>query len=102
SHLESIGFDVETTGDGFMALGAAERVAYQHGNLDLIVLDATLVGLPADVLLVRLQANRGFERLRTVLVCNGPVVGSVEGRADLVVSHPVEASDLDRAVGSLF
>jgi signal transduction histidine kinase/CheY-like chemotaxis protein len=102
AHLESIGFDVETTGDGFMALGAAERVAYQHGNLDLIVLDATLVGLPADVLLVRLQANRAFERLRTVLVCNGPVVGSIEGRADLVVSHPVEASDLDRAVGSLF
>jgi signal transduction histidine kinase/CheY-like chemotaxis protein len=102
AHLESIGFDVETTGDGFMALGAAERVAYQHGNLDLLVLDATLVGLPADVLLVRLQANRAFDRLRTVLVCNGPVVGSVEGRADLVVSHPVEASDLDRAVGSLF
>jgi CheY-like chemotaxis protein/anti-sigma regulatory factor (Ser/Thr protein kinase) len=102
SHLEGMGFDVETAGDGFMALGAAERTAYQHGTLDLLVLDAALVGLPADVLLVRLQANRSFERTRTVLVSNGPLAGSVEGRADLVVSHPVEASDLDRAVGSLF
>ena len=102
SHLEGMGLDVETAGDGFMALGAAERVVYQHDALDLLVLDAALVGLPADVLLVRLQANRSFERTRTVLVCNGPVVGAIEGRADLVVAHPVEASDLDRAVGSLF
>jgi CheY-like chemotaxis protein len=102
SHLEAMGLDVETAGDGFMALGAAERAAYQHGALDLLVLDAALVGLPAEVLLLRLQANRSFERMRTVLVSNGPVAGSVEGRADLVVSHPVEASDLDRAVGALF
>jgi two-component system sensor histidine kinase TorS len=37
-----------------------------------------------------------------VLVSNGPMASSLEGRADLVVSHPVEASDLDRAVGALF
>lgn len=102
SHLEGMGFDVETAGDGFMALGAAERAAYQHGALDLLVLDAALAGLPADVLLVRLQANRSFERTKTVLVSNGSMASSMEGRADLVVAHPVEASDLDRAVGALF
>jgi signal transduction histidine kinase/CheY-like chemotaxis protein/HPt (histidine-containing phosphotransfer) domain-containing protein len=102
SHLEGMGFDAETAGDGFMALGAAERAAYQHGALDLLVLDAALAGLPADVLLARLQANRSFERTKTVLVSNGSMASSMEGRADLVVSHPVEASDLDRAVGALF
>ena len=102
SQLEGMGFDVETAGDGFMAMGAAERTVYQHGALDLLVLDAALAAPPAEVLLVRLKANRSFERTRTVLVSNGPAAGPIEGRADLVISHPVEASDLDRAIAALF
>jgi CheY-like chemotaxis protein len=102
SHLESIGFDVETAGDGFMAIGLAERMAYQHGTLDLMVLDAALVGLSADALLARLSASRPLEHLRTVLVANGAVANSMEGRADATVPHPVEARDLDHVVAGFF
>lgn len=102
SHLENIGFDVETAADGFVALGLAERTAHQHGTLDLIIFDAALAWLSADALLVRLRANRLFERTRTVLVANGPVAISAEGQADAIVPHPVEASDLDRVVTGFF
>jgi CheY-like chemotaxis protein/anti-sigma regulatory factor (Ser/Thr protein kinase) len=99
SHLESIGFDVETASDGFLAVGLAERIAYQHGTLDLMVLDAALVGMPADALLMRLKASRPLEHMRTVLIANGqePVDG-----ADATVPHPAEARDLDRAIATLF
>jgi signal transduction histidine kinase/DNA-binding response OmpR family regulator len=102
SHLESIGFDVETAGDGFMAIGLAERIAYQHGTLDLMVLDAALVGLSADALLARLTSSRPLEHLRTVLVANGAVATLMEGRADATVPHPVEARDLDHVVADFF
>jgi signal transduction histidine kinase/CheY-like chemotaxis protein len=102
SHLESVGFDVETTSDGFLALGLAERAAHRHGTLDIIVIDAALAGLPADALLIRLRTNRPLERTRTVLVANGPVGALVEMQADAVVPHPVEARDLDRVLGDLF
>ena len=98
SHLESIGFDVETAGDGFMAIGLAERMAYQHGTLDLVVLDAALVGLSADALLARFKASRPLEHSRTVLVANGADAAMAEGRADAVVPHPVETRDLDHVV----
>jgi signal transduction histidine kinase/CheY-like chemotaxis protein len=99
SHLGAMGFEVETAGDGFMAIGLAERMAYQHGSLDLIVFDSELVGLPADALLTRLRAGRSPARLRAVLVANGPAAGIT---ADATVPHPVEARDLDRVVAALF
>jgi signal transduction histidine kinase/CheY-like chemotaxis protein len=102
SHLENMGFDVETTSDGFLALGLAERAAHRHGVLDLMVIDAALSGLPADALLIRLRTNRPLERTRTVLVANGPIAALTEMQADAVVPHPVEARDLDRVLGELF
>jgi len=102
SYLEHLGFGVETAADGFIALGLAERTAFQHGTLDLVVVDAALTGLSADGLLTRLQANRSLESTRTVLVDNGQVPVSAEGRADMMVPHPVETRDLERIVTSLF
>ncbi len=102
SHLESIGFNVETAGDGFMAIGLAERMAYQHGTLDLVVLDAALVGLSADALLARFKASRPLEHLRTVLVAHGSDAVMAAGRADAIVPHPVEARDLDHVVAGFF
>jgi signal transduction histidine kinase/CheY-like chemotaxis protein/HPt (histidine-containing phosphotransfer) domain-containing protein len=111
SHLESIGFEVETAGDGFMALGLAERMAWQHGTLDLLVLDAALAGLSAEALLARLKASRPLGPMRTVLVANGPAAAQWEGRqreeqrmarADAIVPHPVEARDLDHVVAGFF
>jgi CheY-like chemotaxis protein len=102
SHLEHLGFGVETAGDGFVAIGLAERTAFQHGTLDLVVVDAALIGLSAEGLLARLQANRSLEGARTVLVVNGQVPAAAEGRADMMVPHPVEARDLERVVTNLF
>jgi signal transduction histidine kinase/CheY-like chemotaxis protein len=102
SHLEHLGFGVETATDGFIAVGLAERTAFQHGALDLIVVDAALTGLSAEGLLARLQANRSLESARTVLVANGQVPAAAEGRADMMVPHPVETRDLERVVTNLF
>ena len=102
SHLESVGLEVDTAGDGFLALGLAERMAYRHGALDLMVLDAALSGLSAEALLTRLQASRSLERLRIVLVTNGSLTALAEGRADAIVSHPVETRELEAVVAGLF
>ena len=102
SHLESMGLDVETTSDGFLALGMAERTAHRHGALDVIVIDAALSGLSADALVIRLRTNRPLERTRTVLVANGPIAALAEMQADAIVSHPVETRDLDKVLDDLF
>ena len=102
SHLESVGLEVDTAGDGFLALGLAERMAYRHGTLDLMVLDAALSGLSAEALLARLQASRSLERLRIVLVANGSLTALAEERADAIVSHPVETRELEAVVAGLF
>ena len=102
SHLESVGLEVDTAGDGFLALGLAERMAYRHGALDLMVLDAALTGLSAEALLTRLQASRSLKRLRIVLVTNGSLTAPIEGRADAIVSHPVETRELEAVVAGLF
>ncbi len=101
-HLESVGFVVETAADGFLALGLAERAAHQHGALDMVVIDGALTWLPADAMVMRLRANRLFERTRTVLVANDPPAGPVEARADATLPHPVETADLDRVVAEFF
>ena len=67
-----------------------------------MVIDAALTGLSAEALIVRLQADHPHQRLRTVLVANGPLVETAEDRADAVVPHPVEARDLDRVVADFF
>jgi signal transduction histidine kinase/DNA-binding response OmpR family regulator len=102
SHLEHLGFVVETAADGFLALGLAERIAFQHGTLDLMVLDAALFGLPAEALMARLKASHPHQHLCTVLVANGSLIGTAEDAADAVVPHPVEARDLDHVLATLF
>ena len=102
SHLEKMGFSVETAADSFVALGLAERAAFQHGCLDLLVVDAGLAGLPADALLMRLQSTAGSDRMRTVVVSNTPLPPALRTRADAVVPHPVEAGVIERTVVGLF
>ncbi len=102
SHLERLGFGVETAVDGFVALGLAERSAFLHGCLDLIVVDAAMPGLPAETLLARLQSGMGGDRTRTVVVSNAALAPALRHRADTVVLHPVEAGALERAVVELF
>ena len=100
SHLESMGMEVDTAIDGFLAVGLAERMAYKRGVLDLMILDAVLPGLSAEALLARLQGIGALEHMRTVLVADGCVAAG--GRADAVVSHPVETRELDAVVAGLF
>ncbi len=102
SHLAGIGFVVETAADGFMALGLAERIVFQHGTLDLMVLDAALFGMSAEALMARLQASHPHQRMHMVLVANGALAAMAQGRADAVVPHPVEARDLDHVVADFF
>ncbi len=102
SHLERMGFEVETAADGFVALGLAERTNFHHGCLDLILLDAVITGMSAEAVLARLQAGPNGERLRTIVVANGPVSDGITTRADTIVPHPVEGGSIERAVTKLF
>lgn len=101
--LERLGMVVDTTGDGFLASGFAERMFHKQSKLDLLVLDAALRGLAADVILARLQAIPLLaSQMRTVLVSNGEVPASMSGRADATIPHPVETRTLETTVGGLF
>ena len=101
--LERLGMVVDTTGDGFLAPGFAERMSYRQSKLDLLVMDAALRGLAADAVLARLQAIPTLAKhMRTVLVSNGELPASISGRADAVIPHPVETRTLETTVGGLF
>lgn len=101
-YLERLGFTVDAAGDGFLGLGLAERAAHEHGAMDLVVLDAALTGLPADVFLTRLRSGRTLGRARVVLVAQGEMAAGAEGQADATVPHPVEERDLSRIVSGFF
>jgi CheY-like chemotaxis protein len=100
SQLTLSGVTVETAEDGFVALGMAERSVYLHGGLDLLVLDASLDGLPVQALLSRLKGHVDFDRLRIVLISAGRIAGAFGGTPDGKAAPA--ASDLDALVAGIF
>ena len=98
SHLEHLGFLVETAADGFMAIGMAERAAFEHGCLDLAVVDGGMAGLTPAALVARLQGGPAGHRTRTAVVSND----RDRMGADAVLPHPVEAQTIERVVIGLF
>ncbi len=102
SHLEQMGFVVDTAADGFMALGLAERTVFRHGCLDLVLVDAVMTGMSAETLLRRLQSGAHGDRLRSIAVAHGAINSDIADLADTIVPHPVEAQGIERAVTALF
>jgi len=56
-HFGRLGFHAETADDGFTGPGVAARVAARHNALDLVVLDAALIGIPAEIVVARLRST---------------------------------------------
>lgn len=56
-HFGRFGFYTETADDGFTGPGVAARVAARHNALDLIVIDAALIGVPAEIVVTRLRST---------------------------------------------
>jgi len=55
--LGDAGVMVETAPDGYLGLALAERVEAQRGALDLVIVQAKLIGMPAEVFVIRLRAT---------------------------------------------
>ena len=100
-HLQGLGFAVESAGDGFIGLGMAERTAATQGALDLIVLDGALSGLPAEVFLLRLRANRQLNAVRVAWVTAADAAPPASAPVDAVVPHPAEPREIERVVFEL-
>jgi len=84
--LADLGITVETAPDGYLGLALAERMEAQRGALDLIMVRGDLVGMPAEVFVIRLH-NTTFGS-RTQLVWLGEGGGSAE--VDALVPAPVD------------
>jgi signal transduction histidine kinase/CheY-like chemotaxis protein len=69
SQLGDAGVMVETAPDGFIGLALAERIEAQRGALDLVIVQARLPGMAAEVFVHRLRDTQ-FGR-RTLLVWHG-------------------------------
>ncbi len=66
--LHRLGFVTETAPDGFLGLGAAERMAVTRGDLDILLLDEGLVAMPTHVFVRRLRSMQPFRKLPIILV----------------------------------
>ena len=84
--LADLGITVETAPDGYLGLALAERMEAQRGALDLVMVRSDLVGMPADVFVVRLHSTTFVSRTQFVWLGEGG--GSAE--VDALVPGPVD------------
>jgi signal transduction histidine kinase/CheY-like chemotaxis protein len=69
SQLGDAGVMVETAPDGYLGLALAERIEAQRGALDLVIVQGRLLGMAADVFVLRLR-DTPFGR-RTAMIWFG-------------------------------
>jgi signal transduction histidine kinase/CheY-like chemotaxis protein len=82
--LGDAGIMVETAPDGYLGLALAERIEAQRGALDLVIVQGKLVGLAAEVFVLRLR-DTPFGR-RSVIIWLGE--GGETAQVDAVVGAP--------------
>jgi signal transduction histidine kinase/CheY-like chemotaxis protein len=87
SQLGDAGILVETAGDGYIGLALAERIEAQRGALDLVIVQSGLVGMTAEVLVIRLR-DMPFGR-RAVVVWLGE--GGEAAKVDATVPAAADA-----------
>jgi CheY-like chemotaxis protein/nitrogen-specific signal transduction histidine kinase len=69
SQLGGVGVMMETAPDGYLGLALAERIEAQRGALDLIIVQGKLIGMSAEVFVLRLR-DTPFGR-RSVIIWLG-------------------------------
>jgi signal transduction histidine kinase/CheY-like chemotaxis protein len=82
--LGDAGVTVETAPDGYLGLALAERIEAQRGALDLVIVQGKLLGMPAEVFVLRLR-DTAFGR-RAVMMWLGD--GGETAKVDAVVPTP--------------
>jgi signal transduction histidine kinase/CheY-like chemotaxis protein len=84
NQLGDAGIMVETAPDGYLGMALAERIEAQRGALDLVVVQGNLIGMAAEVFVLRLR-DTPFGR-RAVIVWLGE--GGETAKVDAVVAAP--------------
>ena len=84
SQLGDAGVMVETAPDGYLGLALAERIEAQRGALDLVMVQGKLVGMSADVFVLRLRDTAFGRRAVTMWLGDGGETKKV----DAVVPAP--------------
>ncbi|MEJ0020271.1 MAG: ATP-binding protein [Acetobacteraceae bacterium] len=93
SLLGDVGVVVETAPDGYLGLALAERIEAQRGALDLVVVQGRLMGMAAEVFVLRLR-DTAFGR-RAVVIWLG------EGGASTTVDATLAAGSDPYQVAAL-
>jgi len=78
SHLGDVGVMVETASDGYFGLALAERIEAQRGALDLVVLQGRLIGMSADVFVLRLRDTPFGRRAVVIWLGEGGETANVD------------------------
>jgi signal transduction histidine kinase/DNA-binding response OmpR family regulator len=87
AQLGGLGLTVETAPDGYLGLALAERLEAQRGAVDLVVLQASLPGMPGEVFVIRLRKTAFGNR--SVVVWVGE--GAEKAEVDAIVPTPPDA-----------
>ena len=77
---------VETAPDGYLGMALAERIEAQRGALDLVIVHGGLVGMSADVFVIRLR-HTSFGRLAVVIWLGD---GGEKIQVDAIVPLPAD------------
>jgi signal transduction histidine kinase/DNA-binding response OmpR family regulator len=86
SQLSDAGMTVETAPDGYLGMALAERIEAQRGALDLVVVQGKLMGMSAEVFVIRLR-DTAFGQL-AVLIWLGD--GGEKAQVDAIVPLPAD------------
>ena len=78
--LGDAGVMVEMASDGYLGLALAERIEAQRGALDLVIVQGRLLGMAAEVFVLRLR-DTPFGR-RAVMIWLGDGGETAQGRCD--------------------
>ncbi len=90
--LGDTGVIVETAPDGYLGLALAERIEAQRGALDLVIVQAGLVGLASEAFVLRLRATAFGRRTVVIWVGDGGETATVD--ATVVAADPYQVASL--------
>jgi signal transduction histidine kinase/DNA-binding response OmpR family regulator len=86
NQLSDAGVTVETAPDGYLGMALAERIEAQRGALDLVIVQGRLVGMTAEVFVLRLR-DTGFGG-RCVVIWLGD--GGETAQVDATIGGPAD------------
>jgi signal transduction histidine kinase/DNA-binding response OmpR family regulator len=102
-HLETFGFAVTTTEDGFTAMAMLERAERAGQPFDLVVTDYMMPDMAGDELARRIKADPLLARTRVIVASSAGRFAEAGGlKLDALLEKPIRPAELRQALANMF